>query len=175
MQQDVQRLLAQFLVVAAAEAGGDAVHEEVAVPVEVGLVKAGRGHEVAHDGEERVQVVDVHFADEHRHLLVGLRPDRRRPRVQRLGDFLEGHRRGAAAAEHQRGEGVQPVLAGRVVHRAGPEPDPERDEGRIRHRQLDDGRVAGGPAASGGIRRAARGEGAGQEERRRDQRRRLPA
>ena len=154
VQQRVQGLLAQLLVVAAAQRGNDGVGQEVPVPDEVRLVEPRRHHQVAHDGEERLEVIAVHLADQHRHLLVGLRANRRGPGIERLGDLPEAQRLGAAAPHHHRGQGVQAVLPRRIVDRAGAETDAQGHQRRVRGRQCDDDGVFGARS-----RRAAAGRG----------------
>ena len=137
VQQRVQGLLAQLLVVAAAQGGHDGVGQEVPVADEVRLVEPRRDHQIAHDGEERLQVIAMHLPDQHRHLLVGLCAERGRPGIERFGDLLEAQRLGAAAPHHQRGQGVQAVLASRVVDRAGAKSDAQGHQRRVGRRQRD--------------------------------------
>ena len=140
----VEVLLAELLLVVAAQTDAERVEGVVLEAREVVLAPAGLEQHRAQDVIVGVQVLDVRRAGEHGHLLVDLRVDRGRHREQRLDDLVVGVMLGAAAGEHRRRQRRHALLAGRVVGRPGAKQNAERDQRRfVALEQSIDGRRAG--------------------------------
>ena len=148
----VQGLLAELLVVVAAQADADGVELLLLDALEVVLAEARRQQLLAHHVVPGIEVVAMHLAAEYEHFLVHLRAEAGSQRVQGLLDLGDAATLAATVGEHRGGQPGQALLAGRIEGRAAVEDQADVDQRRIavllqqvdvRLRRVGDGSDAG--------------------------------